>query len=173
MWDLCTTRCACVAASGNHSRLRSGWSTHGGIRLRCSRCQRLALGYDCLPGRRWAPMGNPHVFLICAATGGVRRAWSCSGPYSSERRQTLGDLHHDGALSAVGTAAELAGKRRGPSDPVGRSCIDRWNGAAASGPTRSCCGCTGRSWCPVSKHHADLPAYLHKPLFSERQGYGT
>ena len=26
---------------------------HGGIRRRCSRCQRPAPGYDCLPPRRW------------------------------------------------------------------------------------------------------------------------
>jgi hypothetical protein len=45
------------------------------------------------------PYGESHLFLICAATGGVRRAWSSSGAYSSERRQTPGDLHHDGVLA--------------------------------------------------------------------------
>ena len=57
---------------------------HGGIRRRCSRCQRPAPGYDCLPPRRWlfVPLwGIPTYFYYaprrvrCPGTVSVSRPW--------------------------------------------------------------------------------------------------
>src|SRR6266581_6541906 len=42
-----------LCAQGRPESIEISVAPHGGIRRRCSRCQRPAPGYDCLPERRW------------------------------------------------------------------------------------------------------------------------
>ena len=62
---------------------------HAGIRRRCSRCQKPAPGYDCLPQRRWlfVPLwGIPELIHNRSGVGS---------------HLAVVDIDHDGALDVV------------------------------------------------------------------------
>ena len=98
------------------------------------------------------PCGVSPPFLLRATARGVCRARGGSRAYSLERRQASRDRRHDGVLSALGAAAELAGN--------GARVPDRWDG----GSHRCAWNCQSQTTALARLHqesHAQLPLLPH------------